>query len=167
MRSPMKKVFLVFSLSFLALSIGCSDGEDADVNTPDNPDSSEPAPEIPDDPERVDYNLISVDGSNVTGVASFIPNDDGSTTVYIDLENASQGIHPASINFGSLEDGGTIAITLKECECEISETVVTQFDNGTPVSFVDLVTFDGHLNIYESPTDGSIIANTNIGSNAF
>ncbi|MEJ2162647.1 MAG: hypothetical protein P8X60_04825, partial [Robiginitalea sp.] len=85
--------------------------------------------------------------SSVTGVASFIPNDDGSTTVYIDLENASQGIHPATINFGSLEDGGTIAITLKECECEISETVVTQFDNGTPVSFVDLVTFDGHLNI--------------------
>ena len=160
----MKKLTIFLSLSFLIVALGCSKSEEVDVNNPNNPD---PESEIPSDPERVDYELLSANGSGVTGIASFIPNDDGTTTVYIDLENATQGIHPATVNFGSLEDGGTIAITLNECECEISETVVSQLDNGTPVNFLDLVTFDGHLNIYESPSDGSIIAHANIGSNAF
>jgi len=166
----MKNLTIFLSLFLLVFSIGCSDSEDADVNNPNIPNTPEgenPAPEIPDDPERVDYELASVNDSGVTGFASFIPNEDGTTTVYIDLENASQGIHPASINFGNADEGGTVAITLNECECEISETVVTQYDNGTPVTFLELVTFDGHLLIYESPSDATVIANTNIGSNAF
>ncbi len=167
----MKKLTLIFSLFAMVVAIGCSDSsEDADVNNPNipsNPDGEGPSPEIPDDPERVDYELFSVNDSGVTGFASFIPNEDGTTTVYIDLENASEGIHPASINFGNVDDGGTVAISLNECECEISETVVTQFDNGTPVTFVELITFDGHLVILESQSDATIIANTNIGSNAF
>jgi hypothetical protein len=56
---------------------------------------------------------------------------------------------------------------LEVCECAISETLVTQLDDGTPITFVELMTFDGHLNIYQSPTDGSLIATANIGSNAF
>ena len=160
----MKKFFVYLSLSFIMVALGCSTSEELDVNNPNNPD---PDSGIPNNPERVDYELVSANGSLVTGIASFIPNSDGSTTIYIDLENASQGIHPATVNFGNLSDGGSIAISLNECECEISETVVTQLDNGTPITFVDLMTFDGHLNIYESPSDGTVIANTNIGSNAF
>jgi hypothetical protein len=160
----MKKPIFFLSVLLVIASLGCSKSEDADVN---NPNAPGPDAGIPNDPERVDFELGSANGSGVTGIASFIPNEDGSTTIYIDLENASQSIHPATVNFGSLENGGTIAITLDECECEISETVVTQLDNGTPVSFLELMAFDGHLNIYESPTDGSIISHTNIGSNAF
>ena len=160
----MKKLTILLSLSFLIVALGCSKSEEVDINNPNNPD---PESEVPSDPERVDYELFSVNDSGVTGVASFIPNEDGSTTIYIDLENASRGIHPATVNFGSLEDGGTIAVSLNECECEISETLVTQLDNGTPITFVELVTFDGHLNIYESPSDGTTIAQANIGSNAF
>lgn len=160
----MKYFLASLSLALLVFTMGCSNSEDADVN---NPDSQGPITEIPADPERVDYQLSSVNNSGVTGVASFIPNEDGTTTIYIDLENASQGIHPATVNFGTLEEGGAIAITLNECECEISETVVTQLDNGTAISFVGMMTFDGHLNIYESPTDGTVIAQANIGANAF
>jgi hypothetical protein len=76
-------------------------------------------------------------------------------------------LHPVTINFGDIESGGTIAITLETCECAISETEVTQLDNGTPITFVELMTFDGHMNIYQSPTDGTLIAAANIGSNAF
>ena len=108
-----------FGLLFLVIAFGCSKSEDADVN---NPDSEGPIEEIPTDPERVDYNLLSANNSGVT---------------------------------------------LGVCECAISETVVTQLDNGTPITFVELMTFDGHLNIYQSPTDGTLIAAANIGSNAF
>lgn len=160
----MRKSLLFLSLCFLILTLGCSKSEEADIN---NPNSTNGNSEIPDDVERVDYILSSTNNSGVTGIASFIPNDDGTTTVYIDLENATQSIHPATINYGSTEEGGSIAIELKECECEISETVVTQLGDGTPISFVELLTFSGHLNIYESPTNGTIIAQVNIGSNAF
>jgi hypothetical protein len=160
----MRHFLTYLSLFLLVFTLGCSNSEDADVNNPNNPD---PEAGIPNDPERVDYDLSTVNNSGVTGVASFIPNEDGSTTIYIKLENASQGIHPATVNFGTLEEGGAIAITLNECECEVSETVVTQLNNGTAISFVEMMTFDGHLNVYESPTDGTVIAQANIGANAF
>ncbi|MDM9632805.1 hypothetical protein [Robiginitalea aurantiaca] len=159
----MKKV-LFPSIFVLLILIGCSETETIDVN---NPNTSDPDSEIPTAVERVDYQLESFGASGVTGTAAFIPNEDGSTTIYIQLENASQGIHPATLNFGNKDGGGTIAVTLTECECAISETLVTQLDNGAAITFVELMGFDGHLNIYESPSDGTIIAQTNIGSNAF
>ena len=111
--------------------------------------------------------MISVDNSGIAGTVSFIPRDDGGTTVYIELTGTDQELHPASINFGDTESGGTVAITLESCTCRISTTAVTQFDNGVPVDFVELMGFDGHLNIYRSPSDNSIVAHANIGSNAF
>ena len=153
-----------YNLFFLLLTFGCSKSEDADVN---NLVSEGPIEEIPTDPERVDYNLLSANNSGVTGTASFIPNDDGSTTIYIELLGDTNELHPVTINYGNVETGGSIAITLEVCECAISETLVTQLDDGTPITFVDLMTFDGHINIYQSPTDASLIAVANIGSNAF
>ncbi|MEJ2585468.1 MAG: hypothetical protein P8Z38_10670 [Robiginitalea sp.] len=134
-----------FALFFLIVSLGCSKSEDADVNdpnTPDNPDS-----EVPEDPERVDYNLLSANNSGVTGTASFIPNEDGTTTIYIELQGDTDELHPVTINYGNVESGGSVAITLDVCECAISETVVTQLDNGTPITFVELMSFDGHITI--------------------
>lgn len=153
-----------YNLFFLLLTFGCSKSEDADVN---NLVSEGPIEEIPTDPERVDYNLLSANNSGVTGTASFIPNDDGSTTIYIELFGDTDELHPVTINYGNVETGGSVAITLEVCECAISETLVTQLDDGTPINFVDLMTFDGHINIYQSPTDATLIAVANIGSNAF
>ena len=160
----MKRLTKYFGLLFLVLAIGCSKSEDAEVN---NMVSSDPIAEIPTDPERVDYNLLSANNSGVTGTASFIPNSDGTTTVYIELFGDTDELHPVTINYGDVESGGTVAITLEVCECAISETLVTQLDNGTSITFVELMTFDGHISIYQSPTDASLIATANIGSNAF
>jgi hypothetical protein len=160
----MNRLTKFFSIFFLVVAFGCSKSEDADVN---NPDSEGPIEEVPVDPERVDYNLLSANNSGVTGTASFIPNDDDTTTVYIELFGATDELHPVTINFGDADSGGAVAITLETCECAISETLVDQLDNGTPITFVELMSFDGHMNIYQSPTDASLIAAANIGSNAF
>ncbi len=156
-----------FGIFFLVVAIGCSKSEDADVNNTPDPDNQGPVTEVPEDPERVDYDLSSANNSGVTGTASFIPNEDGTTTVYIELFGDTNVEHPVTINNGSVETGGTVAITLETCTCAISETLVDQLDDGTPITFVELMTFDGHLNIYESSTDATLIATTNIGSNAF
>ena len=149
-------------LLLLALAVSCSKNESSDV---DNPDSGNPDP---DPVERVVYDLTSVNDSGVTGTATLIRNDDGTSTIYIELENASTGIHPAAVHENSIEMGGPVAITLNECECAISETVITELDNGTSISFDDLNAFDGHINIYQSETNmDNVIAHANIGSNAF
>ena len=160
----MKKPFLLLAALALAL-FGCSKSDEIPLN---DPDSEGPITEVPQDPERVDYDLASLNNSGIAGTASFIPGKDGSsTTVYIELTGTNQEIHPASINFGDVDSNGGVAITLDACECRISETVVDQLDDGTPIDFVELMNFDGHLNIYESPSDMSVVAQVNIGSNAF
>ena len=142
----------------------CSKSDETQVN---DPVSEGPVTEVPQDPERVDFNLVSLNNSGIAGMVSFIPGEDGTTTIYIELTGTNQELHPASINFGDVDSGGAVAITLDTCECRISETVVDQLDDGTPIDFVELMNFDGHLNIYESPDDDSVVAQINIGSNAF
>ena len=146
----------------LSLALGCSKSEQADVN---NPNSKDPEP---DPVELVTYTLSEVNNSGTTGTAKLIRNSDGTSTIYIELTNAPAGLHPAAVHDNSLEEGGPIAITLNACECLISETVITQLDNGTAISFDQLMVFDGYINIYlGSESMDSIIANVNIGSNAF
>ena len=158
----MKKSLLF--LTAIAVLFSCSKSDDIQVN---DPDSDGPITEVPQDPERVDYDLVSLNNSGIAGTVSFIPGDNDQTTVYIELTGTNQELHPASINFGDVDSGGAVAITLDACECRISETVVDQLDDGTPIDFVGLMNFDGHLNIYESPEDDSVVAQVNIGSNAF
>ena len=146
----------------LLLFLSCSKGEQADVN---NPDSKEPEPKPV---ELVTYNLTAVNNSGTTGTAKLIRNEDGTSTIYIELTNAPEGLHPAAVHENSLDVGGDIAITLNACECLISETVITELDNGIAITFDQLMVFDGYINIYQGTESmDSIIAHANIGSNAF
>jgi hypothetical protein len=157
-----KNIFTLALFGMLLLS--CSKSENLDINDADATDIND---FIPDDVERVDYELTSKNNSNVTGMASLIRNNNGTTTIFIQLKNASEGLHPATVNLGNTESNGSVAITLERCECEVSETIISKLDNGNPITFDDLMGFDGHLNIYQSPSDGTVIAEANIGSNAF
>ncbi|MBC2840029.1 hypothetical protein [Robiginitalea sp. SC105] len=146
---------------FCSVMVGCSKGEDADVN------NSNPDPD-PDPVESVVYDLTSANDSGVTGTATLIRNSNGTSTILIELENALEGLHPAAVHENSVSEGGPIAITLNDCECQVSETVITQLDDGTSISFDELMVFDGHLLIYQSEQSmDRVIARANIGSNAF
>lgn len=173
----MKKYSAYLTLFLMVFALSCSDDDAISTNddstiinetlNPSEPDGSGPLTEIPSDPERVDYPLSSVNDSGVTGTAAFIPNEDGSTTIYIELVDTIENIHPARVNFGSLDNPGAVAVTLNDCECAISETVVTQLDSGTDITFVEMMSFDGNLTILRSTSDSAIVADTNIGANAF
>lgn len=113
------------------------------------------------------YDLVGITNSNITGEATFTRKADGTTTVYIKVVNASDEIHPAEIHYNSKEQGGDLALTLNACNCDESITEVSALDDGTPVTFDDLIIFNGHINIYESPSRKDvIIAQTNIGINS-
>ena len=160
----MKNPTRILLLFLMSLALACSKSEEADVN---NPDGSNPDPD-PDPVELVTYELTAVNGSGATGTAKLIRNSDGTSTIFIELTNAPEGLHPAAVHENSLEEGGDIAITLNACECLISETVITELDNGTAITFDQLMVFDGYINIYlGTETMDTIIAQANIGSNAF
>ena len=160
MNSPSR----IFVILLMSLALGCSKSEDADVN---NPDGKDPTPD-PDPVELVTYNLTEVNNSGATGTAKLIRNQDGTSTIYIELTSAPEGLHPAAVHRNSLEEGGPVAITLNACECLISETVITELDNGIAITFDQLMVFDGYINIYlGAESMDNIIAHANIGSNAF
>ena len=112
------------------------------------------------------YQLIATTESNITGTATFTEDSNGSTFILIELEGSNTTEHPAFIRFNNAEEGGTVAITLTECTCSVSETLVTKLDGGTSIDFDGLLKLDGHITIHESPEDiDTIVSTVNIGIN--
>ncbi|MFK5974589.1 MAG: hypothetical protein QM485_15085 [Flavobacteriaceae bacterium] len=114
-----------------------------------------------------EYQLSNVGGSGVTGTATFTEDSNGTTEVLIELEGSSTAENPAFIRFNSASEGGSIALTLKSCECSVSHTVVSKLDDGTTISYDGLLKLDGHVSIHGGENNSEIIVSvTNIGANA-
>jgi len=114
--------------------------------------------------QEVTYTIFDVANSGVSGKATFTQEDNGSTHVLIELDNSNTTTNPAYINFNSAAEGGDIAITLKACECLISNTTITTFDNGNTITYEGLINLNGHITILDE--NNNIIAVADIGSNA-
>jgi len=113
------------------------------------------------------YNLTSVNGSGITGTATFTRDSNDNTTILIELSNTNTEEHPANVRYNSAAEGGPIAITLEPCNCAVSTTVVTQLDDGTPIDFDKLLNLDGHISIQESSANPEVVvATADIGTNA-
>ena len=81
--------------------------------------------------QSVEYSIYDISNSNISGLATFTQEDNGSTHVLIELEGAFTSENPAFIRFNSAAEGGLVAITLRACECAISNTTITQLDKFT------------------------------------
>jgi len=121
-------------------------------------------------PDSVVYDLESVADSTIEGTATFVRVDSRTTSITIVLTGTpTGGIHPAHIHANSAEEGGPIVISLTPVDgtTGVSNTLVQRFDDGTPVSFEELLDYDGHLNVHLSQEQlDVIVAQGNIGSNA-
>ncbi len=114
--------------------------------------------------QSVEYPIFDVSGSNISGTATFTQEDNGSTHILIKLEGASTSTNPAYIHFNNAADGGDVAITLVACECSISNTTVTHFDSGNPITYEGLINLDGHVTIRDE--NNNIVSVADIGSNS-
>ncbi len=124
--------------------------------------------------ESVTYDLGEVDESGVSGTATFEERVNGETLVTLMLDGTPEdGEHPAHIHVGSVEDDGAIAISLNSVDGETgwSRTNVSHFDgddeeDGEEVSYEDLLSYDGYINVHLSADDlETIVAQGNIGAN--
>ncbi|NNK17631.1 MAG: hypothetical protein HKP49_00600 [Maribacter sp.] len=114
--------------------------------------------------QKVEYSIYDVANSNISGKATFTQEDNGSTHVLIELEGSDTATNPAFIRFNSAAEGGDIAITLNACQCSISDTTITQLDNGNPITYEGLLSLNGHITILDN--SNNIIAVADIGANA-
>ncbi|MEM1259557.1 MAG: hypothetical protein AAGH81_13565 [Bacteroidota bacterium] len=113
-----------------------------------------------------EYRLEAVGDSGIFGTVTFTEDSDGKTEVLVQLDDGSSvAIHPAYIRFNTLEEGGTVALTLNPCECAVSTTLVNQLDNGSIISYDGLMRLNGHVSIHNTPDDYTVISGANIGSN--
>ncbi|MEQ8688237.1 MAG: hypothetical protein RIE86_23235 [Imperialibacter sp.] len=147
------------TLSVLGFVLLSSCGGDDDMN-PDMP--------MPTGQSKT-YALAAVANPSISGLVSFVENDDNSTTVTISLNNTpAGGQHPAHIHMNTAAEGGDIAITLGTVDGGTGEGAVTfsTFDDGTPVTYDDLMMYDGYINVHLSASElGTIVAQGDIGQN--
>lgn len=155
------KAFLwLFCILLLA---GCS-------NDDNGPGPMEPGPDPDPDPvvSRT-YSLRPVTNPDISGTATFIENDDNTVTIELDLENTTAGgQHPAHIHFNTAVEGGGIAITLGTVDGSTgaSSIDITSQDDGTPITYAQLLDFDGYINVHQSTDDlGTLLAQGDIGQN--
>ncbi|MAD97519.1 MAG: hypothetical protein CMB99_09370 [Flavobacteriaceae bacterium] len=144
---------LVILLSIFFLTISCNDDSEGTM--------------LP--MESKTYQLSEVGNSGVSGTAKFTDRSDGSVLVELMLMGTPQnGSHPSHIHFNTAAEGGGVAIGLNPVNGATgrSETIVNQLEDGTPISYTDLLNFDGYINIHLSANDlATVVAQGDIGQN--
>jgi Cu/Zn superoxide dismutase len=130
----------------------------------------EDGPMLPDPTgNTMSYDLMSVSDPGISGTATFTELDDGSTQLIIDLNGTSRGTHPAHIHMNTAAEGGDIAVSLTPVDGStgMSETIIETLDDGTSISYDQLLDFNGYINVHLSSSDlATLIAQGDIGQNA-
>lgn len=116
------------------------------------------------------YTLSELDSSGVSGTVTFAKQDENTTKITVRLTGTQAGnSHPAHIHANKASEGGPIVLDFNPVDgaTGMSETVVTKFNDGTPVTYEELINYNGHVNVHKSATELAVmIAQGNIGSNA-
>lgn len=119
--------------------------------------------------ESVVYPLTAIEGSGVSGTATFAERNDGTTLVTLAVTGTSEGgDHPAHIHYNSAAEGGAIAIDLTNVNgaTGMSKTSVMMTNNNVLITYDELIAFDGYINIHLSPEAlGTLVAQGDIGAN--
>lgn len=120
--------------------------------------------------ESETYTLSEFGGSGISGTAKFEKVNETTTRITVQLTGTTQGnMHPMHIHNNSASEGGGIAISLEPVNGDngMSVTEVTQMDNGTPITYEELIDFNGYINVHLSSTQmGTTIVRGDIGQNA-
>lgn len=115
------------------------------------------------------YTLSAVTNSAISGTAKFTKRVSGETLVSIALTGTTAGVSsPAHIHLNSAAQGGPIAIDLTAVNGATgkSETSVSKLNSGVAITYDELLTFNGYINVHQSATSlATLIAQGNIGAN--
>lgn len=115
------------------------------------------------------YQLRSVSDPDITGTAKIIDNADNSVTIELQLNGTpSGGMHPAHIHYNTAAETGDIALTLGTVNGDtgFSSVTTTTLNDMTPITYEDLLDFDGYINVHLSANNlATLVAQGDIGQN--
>jgi len=118
----------------------------------------------------ITYMLSAVTNNAISGTAKFTKRVSGETLVSIALTGTTAGVSsPAHIHLNSVAQGGSIAIDLTAVKGATgkSETSVSKLNSGVAITYDQLLTFNGYINVHQSAGNlATLIAQGNIGANA-
>jgi Cu/Zn superoxide dismutase len=153
--------FLLITMSFVLVS--CSSDDDG-YSAPVDPVDPEPT-----ELNSKSYNLGTVGASGISGTARFIEKSDATLSIELKLENTVEGdAHPAHVHFNTAVEGGDVAVSLETVIGATGEstTTFTTLDDGTPITYAELLDFNGYINIHLSATEtATLIAQGDVGQN--
>ena len=116
------------------------------------------------------YSLNSQSDPGISGLATFAQRENGTTLITVQLDGTSEGgDHPTHIHENDAATGGGILISLSNVNgaTGIGATSVTMLNDGTAITYDELIIFNGYINVHLSDMDlGTLIAQGDIGSNA-
>lgn len=114
-----------------------------------------------------DLSATGAGGTDVKGTATFAKASDTETTITVELSGTpATGDHPMHIHTGSVATPGGIYVTLTNVDGNTgkSVTTVSKADDGTAVTYEDLLEFDGYINVHLSADDlATVVANGEVG----
>jgi len=132
-------------------------------------DDDDPVPGPLPTGDEMQFTLGAIGTSGVSGTATFAELDDNSVMITLALNGTtSDGDHPSHIHLNTAAEGGAIAIDLSNVDGStgMSETIITATNDGTPITYEELIDYDGYINIHNSSDDlGTLISQGDIGQN--
>ena len=154
----MEKQLKPWIIGLFVISIFCLTGCDDDDDAP------------PSQNKEKSFTLAPLSSSGVSGTVNFEKQNGTTTIVTIQLSGTTAGnSHPAHIHANSATVGGPIVLDFSPVDGATgrSVTTVTKLNDGTAVTYEELIAFDGHVNVHLSVTElQTMIAQGNIGVNA-
>jgi len=119
--------------------------------------------------ESVTYDLGERAVEGISGTATLAERKNGNSLLTISLDGTPEGgQHPSHIHANTAAEGGGIVVSLSNVNgtTGMSMTTIRQFDDGSEVSYADLLDYDGYINVHLSSNDlGTIVAQGDIGQN--
>lgn len=115
------------------------------------------------------YTLAEKDVPSISGTATFFKRVNGTALSILDIQNTLPGgMHLAHIHENDAVAGGPIAFTFNPVNGDtgLSQTQVEKLNDDSDITYDEILTFDGYINVHLSATQlGTIVAQGNIGSN--
>lgn len=119
--------------------------------------------------DHTHYTLSELGGSGISGEATFEKRKNGKALITLALEGTVAGVdHPAHIHANNAATGGGIVLDFRNVigATGKSFTSVNTLKDGTAISYDQLITFNGHINVHKSPTELAVVVTQgDIGSN--
>ncbi|PHS00599.1 MAG: hypothetical protein COA80_02785, partial [Leeuwenhoekiella sp.] len=119
--------------------------------------------------ETKSYDLLTKDVEGISGTATFSERLNGEALLEVMLDGTPDGgMHPGHIHNNSAAETGGIAITLTTLDgtTGMSKTNISALNDGTDITYTELLDFDGYINFHLSSDDlATLVAQGDIGGN--